>query len=265
MQIRLFTLRLLCWSLAFATILAIGESALGESTWPDERRSGQFLFHADFDLTRYERLLVETSELQQDVSTTLGIPAPQEPIHLFLFSRKNIYQAYLKQYFPSVPYRRALFIKRRGPGMVFAYANRELETDVRHESTHAVLHASLTHVPLWLDEGLAEYFEVPRDKRAYENPHLGTLKREIFFGKVARIETLEKVESLEQMGTAQYRQAWGWIHFMLHGPAPARNELVRYLSDVQNAVPTGQLSERLHRAVPNLERAFIDHFQGWRR
>ncbi|GIT30210.1 MAG: hypothetical protein Ct9H300mP1_22560 [Planctomycetaceae bacterium] len=32
--------------------------------------------------------------------------------------------------------------------------------DLRHEFTHGVLHSSLKRVPLWLDEGLAEYFEV---------------------------------------------------------------------------------------------------------
>ena len=75
-------------------------------------------------------------------------------------SGKATYQAYMKQYFPKVPYRRALFIKARGPGMVFACQGTDFEIDVRHESTHALLHAWLPSVPLWLDEGLAEYFEV---------------------------------------------------------------------------------------------------------
>jgi hypothetical protein len=44
--------------------------------------------------------------------------------------------------------------------MVFAYRGEDFETDLRHECTHALLNAALPVVPLWLDEGLAEYFEV---------------------------------------------------------------------------------------------------------
>ena len=52
-------------------------------------------------------------------------------------------------------------MKGRGPGKVFAYKSKALPVDVRHEGTHGLLHAALPMVPLWLDEGLAEYFEVP--------------------------------------------------------------------------------------------------------
>ena len=37
-----------------------------------------------------------------------------------------------------------------------------LEEDLRHEATHALLHVAVGDLPLWLDEGLAEYFEVHR-------------------------------------------------------------------------------------------------------
>ncbi len=203
--------------------------------------------------------------LQRDLMRTLGIEESREAVHLFLFSKKSTYQNYMKQYFPSIPYRRALFVKRRGPGMVFAYANRDFEIDVRHESTHALLHAVLTYVPLWLDEGLAEYFEVPPDKRAYDNPHLKVLKRELFFGITPKIETLEKIESLEKMGSSEYRKSWAWVHFMLHGPAAAHDELVRYFDDIENAVPPGKLSDRLRRRIPDLDRQLADHFKQWRR
>ena len=40
-----------------------------------------------------------------------------------------------------------------------------LRTDLRHELTHALLHGVLKDVPLWLDEGLAGFFELPPDAR----------------------------------------------------------------------------------------------------
>ena len=47
------------------------------------------------------------------------------------------------------------------------------------------------------------------------------------------------------MGQAQYRDAWAWTHFMLHGSAEARDELIRFLADLQAHSPPGLLSQRL--------------------
>ncbi|MBI2478141.1 MAG: hypothetical protein HYV60_05695, partial [Planctomycetia bacterium] len=143
-----------------------------EANWPDEKSAGGFHCHADFELDRFEPLWAQMAVLQQDITRELRVPSASEPIHLFLFERKGTYEEYVNLHFPGVPYRRALFIKERGPGMVFAFLNNEFETDVRHESTHALLHAALPVVPLWLDEGLAEYFEVPASERAHGSPHL---------------------------------------------------------------------------------------------
>src|SRR5687768_5165338 len=115
------------------TLLSVCLPAAAQHRWPDERQAGQFLCHADFSLHAHERLLEELIELQEDVCKTLGTEPPREYIHLFLFKDKSTYQNYLKQYFPRVPSRRALFIKARGPGMVFAYDGADFETDVRHE------------------------------------------------------------------------------------------------------------------------------------
>src|SRR5262245_52697482 len=198
--------------------------------------------------------------LEQDLSALLGEPKPSESLHLFLFQKQPTYQAYLKQYFPQVPSRRALFIKARGPGMVFAFQGADFEIDVRHESTHALLHAWLPNVPLWLDEGLAEYFEVPRDKRAAENPHQATVKAQVDMGQLPRLEELEAIEELDQMGRGAYRDAWAWTHYLLHGPREARDELIRYLGELETGGDPGRLSDRLRRRIPDLNRRLAEHF-----
>ena len=45
--------------------------------------------------------------------------------------------------------------------LVYTYWGDRIQQDLRHELTHALLHSVLKDVPLWLDEGLAEYFELP--------------------------------------------------------------------------------------------------------
>lgn len=250
---------------AAATALVLLTAALcrAENRWPDERQAGQFLCHADFFLGPQAAkggLLDELSQLQQDVAAKLGTTLPAEPVHLFLFQAKGTYQSYMKHYFPGVPYRRALFIKARGPGMVFAFQGTDFEIDVRHECTHALLHTWLPQVPLWLDEGLAEYFEVARDKRVRQNPHLPLVQSAVRLGQLPRLEELESLENLDEMGRDEYCDAWAWVHFMLHGPLEAQEELSRYLDDLHAGSQPGRLSQRLRRRMPDLSRRIAEHF-----
>jgi hypothetical protein len=241
--------------------------AKGQGRWPDERRAGLFQCHADFPLDSHPNLLDELARLQRDLVRTLEVGETAEPIHLFLFERRSTYDSYLRLHFPEVPERRALFIKERGPGMVFAFRSPEFEVDVRHEGTHALLHAELPMVPLWLDEGLAEYFEVPYADRAFGHPHLAKVRFacRTWLNPPPDLEQLEQLRDLDQMGASEYRAAWAWVHFMLHGSSTAHDELLRYLAEIRAQTPPGQLSQRLRRRIPNLNQEFVEHFRQWKR
>lgn len=247
-------------AVAVALLIVSASLCRAQARWPDERQIGPLSCHADFDLAPHQPLLDELEVLQGDLAGQLGAREPREAIHLFLFESRGTYQGYLARYFPRVPYRRALYIKARGPGMVFASQGSDFEIDVRHECTHALLHAWLPSVPLWLDEGLAEYYEVSRDERAAKNPHHAVLKTMIQAGQLPRLEELEALEELSDMGRDEYRDAWAWIHFSLHGPPAAREELLRYLADLESGGEPGPLSHRLRYRVPNLERRLAEHF-----
>lgn len=248
-------------SCGLALLAGLAAVARAENHWPDERQAGSFVCHADFSLEPHQPLLDELTLLEQDLARTLGTPPAREQVHLFLFQKQVTYQAYLKQHFPRVPYRRALFIKARGPGMVFAFQGNDFEIDVRHECTHALLHAWLPQVPLWLDEGLAEYFEVARDKRAKQNPHLAVVQVLVRTGELPRLVELEAMDDLDDMGREEYRDAWAWVYFMLHGPREARDELVRYLDELHAGNEPGRLSDRLRRRLPDLNRRVAEHFR----
>jgi hypothetical protein len=148
-------------SLLLPTALCLGLSATpvlaAEPNWLDSRNVGPFVVQATFSLEPHQRLLNELPELQRELSRTLGIPAATQPITLCLFAEAEEHKRYLAEHFPQVPYRRALFIKSDGVLGVYAYRQAELDIDLRHECTHALLHSVLSDVPLWLDEGLAEY------------------------------------------------------------------------------------------------------------
>jgi len=243
-------------------VLAIGGRAIA-ADWPDTRVVGPFVCRADFSLQNLEPLLDELSELQNDLVQALGILPAQEAIEVYLFHDQQTYDRYLKQHYPNVPFRRAIYIKGNGPGRVFAYRGAEFETDLRHECTHALLHASLKTIPLWLDEGLAGYYELPAKQRATSNPHLSGIRWNAWLGIIPRIENLEKCTEVTKMGKAEYRDSWAWVCFMLHGSTEAHDELVLYLHDLQNQKPPNLLSERLKHRIPNLQQSFTTYFRKW--
>jgi hypothetical protein len=240
------------------------EPAWGDDTWVDRRDAGPFSVQANFALEPHVGLFDELTQLQLDLVRTLGIPPTHEPVELFLFSNSTSYRDYLERVFPAVPHRRALFIKGSGPGMIFAHLNREFDVDLRHESTHALLHGSQTRVPLWLDEGLAEYFELPPLRRARNNAHLTAIRWSLRLGVVPRLKTLERKHDLREMSAADYRYAWAWVHFMLHGPPEALDELVAYLAEIRREPAPQPLSDRLERRLPHVERRLVRHFSQWR-
>lgn len=237
-----------------------GFAVAQEARWPAEKSVGNFHCHADYQLGRDELLLNQLGDLARDISEILGLPAPREPMHLFLFHNKETYQAYLKQHFPRVPARRAIFIKSKGPGMVFAAKGDEFEIDVRHECTHAVLHSVLNGLPLWLDEGLAEYFEITRIDRASNNPHLAELRKHLRTKQSPSLETLEAITNFDDLGREEYRDSFAWVHFLLHGPRAAHDELVAWLAEQQAGRQPEALSQRLRRRLPDLDRRFVTHF-----
>jgi hypothetical protein len=253
------------WLLAAALLmLAVSVPALGQvAQWPDEFQAGRFLCHADFSLAEHKPLLNSMPALEEELTRLLRLQPSQDVIHVFLFHNKSTYQGYVRQYFPEAPSRKALFIKDRGLGMVFAYDGDEFEVDLRHECTHALLNAALPVTPLWLDEGLAEYFEVDASQRASGHPHQKYVKWNAYLGQTPSLEDLEQVREVNQMTRTRYRQAWAWVHFLLHGPSEGREELQRFLADLQALTPPGLLSRRLRHRLPDLDARFADHCRNW--
>lgn len=255
------------WLAGLATLTLSGMvsrcAISAEAAWPHERQAGVFNCHADFALDDYGELLDELTRLQDDLAETLEVAGPREEIHLFLFERRATYLGYLEQYFPKIPARKALYIKGRGPGMVFAFRSAELEIDVRHEGTHAVLHAIVGNLPLWLDEGLAEYFEVPAADRVTKNPYVSGVRWNVRLGYIPDLTRLERLRDLTEMGRDEYRDSWAWVHYLLHSGDDSRAALRGYLRQLASGDDAGNLSEHLRRKVADPESAYIEHFRRW--
>jgi hypothetical protein len=229
--------------------------------WTEERQLGSYLIRSEFALRDVQGLVDDLGDLQSDIERQLGLKCEPGEIQIHLFKNKWNYNSYLSKRVPEGTKRQALFVQGTDAGRVYAYRHSGLDTDVRHETTHALLHTALPYVPIWLDEGLAEYFEPSPGLREKGNPHRGELQWAVKLGWRPSLEKLEAKRTQAEMGKNDYRDAWGIIHYVLHGPPAAREALAKYFEEVQSGKAPMPLSQHLRRRIPNFEQAVIDHLK----
>lgn len=203
---------------------------------------------------------------EADIAATLGFRLNHQPIVINVFHSRQSYEEFIARLAPEGQNRRALFVKSETHGSVYAYLHADVITDLRHETTHAILHSSLPFLPLWLDEGLAEYFEVAREQRVSGNPHLRRAKLDarLILAWRPGLVKLEAVRDQSAMTTSNYRESWAWVHFLLHGPVEARATLTRYLAGIEAHDPPGPLSTQLHQLWLKPERQLTSHLKSWK-
>lgn len=220
----------------------------------------QLVIHSNFHLPRDHRLLNDMRAQRTDLLAKLNLPPSDEPIHVYLFESEHRFNDFLEQYHPEFPARRAFFVESDTRLAVYAQWGERVAEDLRHEVAHGYLHSVVRNIPLWLDEGLAEYFEVPRGNGGVNRPHVQLLvdriSKQDWRPNLARLEGLT---SAGEMTQDDYAESWAWAHWMLETD-PARRELLRqYLLALRQQGTAEPLSQALRRTNPNADRALIDH------
>jgi hypothetical protein len=249
-------------AILFGLVLALApHGAACAGGWAEEQQIGPYLIRSEFALRDVQGLVDDLGDLQSDIERQLGLKCEPGEIQIHLFRSRWNYNAYLSKRVPDGTKRQALFVQGTDAGRVYAYRHSGLDIDVRHETTHALLHTALPYVPLWLDEGLAEYYEVSPGLREKHNPHRNELKFAIRFGWRPGLERLEAMRELKDMDGKDYRDAWGVMHFILHGPPAAREALAAYFEEVHSGKAPAPLSQHLRRRIPNLEQEIVNHLK----
>ncbi|HBT77549.1 MAG TPA: hypothetical protein DEB39_11660 [Planctomycetaceae bacterium] len=232
---------------------------------------GAVVCQSNFPFSESGSLLDEIDSLQVDLTDYLGIPEPREKIELCLFRDEKTYIDFLRKVFPDAPRdRRALYVKMQGePGTLLVQRTGDFEIDLRHEMTHAIIHAGIDNVPIWLDEGLAKYFEPKPENRPRGNPYMKPIARNNMFGIIPNMERLEKLEHIGDMGPKEYRDSWAWVHFMVHFSPETHHLLAGYLQMLGTLPPDRKtpptLSGYLKGRIDNPRSAYGTHFKKWSR
>lgn len=241
--------------------------AVADGNWVDFHSSGAYFCRSEFRLSDGDatQLLLELDDLRETLERTLGISVRDRSIQLNFFAHRRSYVNYIAQRVPEGTGRKALYVQGPDMGRLYAYRSLSFAEDVRHETTHALLHHALPFVPLWLDEGLAEYFEVPADERVAGSPHLKRLRWAVKFGWKPDLQELDSVVEQRRFGGSEYRESWAWVHFLLHESQQSRKVLLDYLKDINRGIAPGLLSERILSEMPDAERRLIRHLETWAR
>lgn len=224
-------------------------------------RGGFYVLYHDFEFDKSDPLFAELDALPEQVLGELKLPPTNSIVQVFLFDTQERYERYMRAKYRNLPPRRAYFIAEPRAGgndelKIFTWLGDHLGTDLRHELTHALLRSSLKEVPLWLDEGLAGYFELPPHQDGVNPLHLDTLRRGPFQPDLAR---LEKMKDVSEMQKPEYREAWAWVHLMLRSGPAAKKVLHDYLQALRVDPNPGSLLPKLREAVPEPEQTLADH------
>jgi Protein of unknown function (DUF1570) len=228
-------------------------------------RISQFVFQADFDVPRNVPIFQELGNLREQVYKELQLPPSNTLVKVQLFEDRDRYERFMQAKYPDLPKRRAFFVAQPhalGGGedlLVYTYWGERIQQDLRHELTHALLHSVLKDVPLWLDEGLAEYYEVPAGWNGINPEHVKHLHVDAktpFHADLARLEDFNEVQ---QMTPAEYREAWAWVHLMLRDTPDSKRVLVGYLRELRTNSKPSALRPRLAALYPSLETALARH------
>lgn len=229
------------------------------------QRASQFLFLSDFELQADQPLFRELTELREQVVRELQLPTPTTLIQVYLFEDREHYERFMRSRYPDLPARRAFFVAQpTGVGgadelMVYTFKGDFVRQDLRHELTHAMLHSVLKDVPLWLDEGLAEFYELPPEADGLNLKHLTDLRQIAYRTDLAR---LEKLGQVSQMNQSEYREAWAWVHLMLRGDPKGKAVLLGYLKLMRTTSSPGQLQPLLKPVYADPSKALADHLAG---
>jgi hypothetical protein len=227
-------------------------------------RIAPYVFFSDFEIDPKKPVFQELAKLRDQVYGDLQLTPSRSAVLVYLFENKERYEEYMHTVYPNLPGRRAFFIQQQRPLggaddlMVYTSWGERIQQDLRHELTHALLHSVIHEVPLWLDEGLAEYFELPPANRGINASHVETLRRDLGVAFQPDLDRLERMREVNEMKGPEYREAWLWVHLMMTSRPETKRVLLTYLQELRKGSP-GPLAPRLAVVCPRLKDEFTKH------
>jgi hypothetical protein len=230
--------------------------------------------HYDIRSDLSQELCFEASQILESTFTKLDLhlrkaaSASKERFRVYLFSGRSGYHAYAADVMGSAPENTAgVYSPVLKQLLVWNLPEREsMLRTIRHEGFHQYFDQVVDHAPRWLNEGLAEYYEMSRLVAGKWKD--GTIQA----GHVAMLKSGDAIVPLEgflEMGPGafyakaplHYAEGWALVHYLLDGGAEARKRFDTLLDALAAGESTHTAIERAFPAkdLPAVERAFRAH------
>lgn len=210
------------------------------SRWVVEDRRGSVEVYAEF-APEIQDLWKHIDDVARELKVLVAVEPTDKPIQIILFRDRESYLRYLASSVPQSRQRRAIFYRNGDVYQVYAYRSRTLTTDLRHEVTHAILHQHLPFLPLWIDEGLAEYLEEPESARS-DSSRTKSARWRARVGWAPSLQSLEKIPNAESMNAEDYRDSWAMTCLLLNESDASRQALRDYLAVIHRGEAPGPFS-----------------------
>lgn len=249
--------------------LVVAVIVIGALTGPRVAAAGEVydwgIVHceSDFPLEAADSLRDHLTLLHKTLAQDTGLEFGTEPLEIRLFSDRRQYIRQVSPIVSDAKRQRGVYVIRDGRVAVYSFQQRDLAMTLRHESVHAWLHAAMPYVPLWLDEGLASYYEIDMARQSIlEHPYASRVRWSVRLGWRPKLRTLEAIERSADMALGDYRHAWAWVHFLMNESDESRAVLTGYLQNIAADQPPERLSEKLARELPDAEPRLVRYFAG---
>ena len=188
------------------------------------------------------------------LSRRLGLPNSDEPIHVYLFESGERFKHFMQDLpipifptagrFSSKPTRNCRCTPSGATGW---------PRTLRHEVTHAYVHSAVPDLPLWLDEGLAKFYEAPAREQGINRQLLNQLRERLSRALAARFEAAGATRSEQRYVLRRLRRIVGVGAFPAGIAAGIREVAAGILAELRHGVAR-HFSERLAHCCPTSTR-----------
>lgn len=196
-------------------IMLVAAVWISAATAANAQESTAVEFHAMLPSQAMEASRRELERLHTRLQQELGARPLSQPAQIYVYAQVDHFVAAVREIGIEPGGRPAIFLKRNGKSYIFTYAHGDYRQTLRHEFTHAVLHDSFANFPIWLDEGLAEFYETVSGRQPAYERLLATQLRIVWNPSPSRMSQWRKMEDMRML---EYAEAWSWVRLFMQSP-----------------------------------------------
>jgi len=238
-----------------------------------EVQTANFRFFSNAGRAATRRVAVDLEELRAVLGqlTDFELQAPI-PTHIYVFRNARSFGPYKTLYQGEPAAVAGYFASREQANYIAINADSsDASNIIFHEYVHYVSDTNLWYLPVWLEEGLAEFyatFEVVSDTVYIGLPdyrHLAALRDSTIvpFEALLAVDHSSPLYNEKERKGDFYSQSWALVHYMMLGNPDRRRQLGSYLAQIRDGTPAGEaFSESFGTEYKTLEREVRTHLRG---